>query len=135
MTRMRMSEEACARARTALLFCERPKRNKINDLAAAKLQGVFCKRRKKDMLSWHWINCLLLGLSLVEKLVCYCVKCYLYAYPSVWLLDSLPFLSLTLFLSLFLCRFLCLSYSSYRLSLSFWKFACHVWRAFYMPLS
>jgi len=61
----------------------------------------FAKGAKKDMLSWHWINCLLLGLSLVEKFVCYCVKCYLYAYPSVRLLDSLPFLSLTLYLSLF----------------------------------
>lgn len=49
---------------------------------------------QKGHAAWHRINCLLLGLSLVEKFVCYCVKCYLCAYPSVravlllWFLHS-----------------------------------------------
>lgn len=48
---------------------------------------------------------MLLGLSLVEKFVCYCVKCYLCAYPSVRALRLL---------------LLCDSFTlPYRLSLSF----------------
>jgi len=75
---------------------------------------------------WHSINCLLLGLSLVEKFVCYCVKCYLCAHVQVS--GSLAFLFQFLFLFLSsLFRFF-----RHRLSLSFSSrqriiFACHRW--------
>lgn len=80
----------------------RPERNKINDLAKGTLGAKVCARVGCSFLaSWHPINCLLLGLSLVEKFVCYCVKCYLCAHVQVS--GSLAFLSLLL------CLCLCLS--------------------------
>jgi len=85
-------------------FCPASDQNEIRLMTWQRLncKESFAKGAKKDMLPWHWINCLLLGLSLVEKFVCYCVKCYLCAYPSVRLSDCQTVFPLSLSLSLFL---------------------------------
>lgn len=106
-------------ARTGLLPSD--DQNEIRLMTWQRANGaVLCmKTAQKGHAAWHWINCLLLGLSLVEKFVCYCVKCYLCAYPSVRL-PSCQSPRLRLTLSLYLSRLDCFSYSVYRLSLSFW---------------